>query len=72
MPEIRIIDKHEGIPNEADLDYSATDTERVLWSGPSPKAGRINTNLCHDSGALQQESVIANKTSTKARENGNS
>jgi hypothetical protein len=30
MPEIRIIDKHEGIPKEADLDYSATDTERVL------------------------------------------
>lgn len=72
MPEIRIIDKHEVMPKEAGLEYSATDTERVFWSGAYPKAGRINTYLCHDCGAVRQESVIASKTSTKARENGNS
>jgi len=71
MPEIRIIDKHEVMPKEAGLEYSATDSERVFWSEPFPKAGRINRYLCHDCGAVRQESVIASKTSIKARENGN-
>ncbi len=53
MSEIRIIDKQGAMPEEAGLEYAATDAERGFWSGAYPKAGKISTYLCQGCGAVR-------------------
>lgn len=53
MSEIQIIDKQGAMPEEAGLEYAATDAERGFWSGAFPKAGKISTYLCQECGSVR-------------------